>query len=517
MPSSDVELLRDYSANCSEAAFAELVRRHLDFVYAAAKRQLGSSALAGDVAQSVFLDLARNARSLRRGASIIAWLHLVTRRTAVDLIRSESRRRAREQVAAEINATETPTDAWQHVAPLLDETLSNLDQSDQTALMLRFFENRPLREVGDALGISDDAAQKRIARALAQLRDHFVRRGVPVTIAGLLSALPLHAVETAPGTLSPMISSLVANHATAALALPDTCRFLVMTSTKKLITAAVLAATLGTAVYEGVELRRRRHDIDALRHQTEQLEADLRALREERERSDAEIALTRDELNRERAKSAKFAAADPAIEEALDKWLQGVVRLKRVLEKTPSSQIPELRYLTAKDWLDATKENSVESDLDCRSALSQLRAAAKGHFVADMYKALRRYLVANNNQQPSDPMQLLSYFATPIDAALLERYGTFSTENSPFRTSANWEIREKQSVDPYYDQIFHVLKNGTGVTGMSQFQREVNDAVDAFKKANNSFAPRTATQLLPYLTSSIDPGFIQRTLDNENH
>src|SRR4051812_15268130 len=99
---SDNELLRQYVRDGSNPAFSELVRRYLDAVYSAALRQVRSTALAEEIAQSVFLDLSKSAAKLKANQPLIAWLYLVTRRTAIDVIRRESRRHARERIALEI-------------------------------------------------------------------------------------------------------------------------------------------------------------------------------------------------------------------------------------------------------------------------------------------------------------------------------------------------------------------------------------------------------------------------------
>src|SRR5881628_1608373 len=109
---SDRDLLQDYVRTNSQEAFAALVARYLNLVYSAAQRQVRSPQLAEDVAQSVFVDLSRRAATIAPAQPLAAWLFLVTRRTAVDLIRRESRRQAREQIAADLAAMKTPSPTW---------------------------------------------------------------------------------------------------------------------------------------------------------------------------------------------------------------------------------------------------------------------------------------------------------------------------------------------------------------------------------------------------------------------
>lgn len=171
MRSSDLELLQCFTRDHAQDAFTELVRRHLNLVHSAALRQVRSPQLAEEVAQSVFADLARNAAKLKPDTVLVAWLHAVTRRTAVDVIRKESRRQLREQIAVEMNAMNANTADWNQIEPLLDEAVAALDDTDRAAILLRYFENKSLREVGVALGTSDDAAQKRVSRAVEKLRE----------------------------------------------------------------------------------------------------------------------------------------------------------------------------------------------------------------------------------------------------------------------------------------------------------------------------------------------------------
>src|ERR1041385_5282487 len=98
--SDDAELLRRYAREADERAFAEFVRRHIDFVYGAALRQAGGdAALAADVVQLVFSDAARKAPALAGHAWLIGWLHTATRFAVAKAIRGDARRRAREHEA----------------------------------------------------------------------------------------------------------------------------------------------------------------------------------------------------------------------------------------------------------------------------------------------------------------------------------------------------------------------------------------------------------------------------------
>src|SRR5467141_4462241 len=133
MSDTDLQLLAKYARRQAEDAFAELVRRHLDLVYCAALRQVRSPQLAEEVAQSVFIDLARNAARLKPDTILTAWLYEVTRRTAINVVRREANRQLREQIACEMNAMNATATDWTQIEPLLDEAMHALDDADRTA------------------------------------------------------------------------------------------------------------------------------------------------------------------------------------------------------------------------------------------------------------------------------------------------------------------------------------------------------------------------------------------------
>jgi RNA polymerase sigma factor (sigma-70 family) len=206
----DAELLRHYLNDHSEPAFAELVRRHFDLVYSAASRQVGGDPqTAEDITQAVFTDLARHARHLTCHSSLTAWLYTATRYAAANSRRQELRRRTREQHACSMNqilqSAESEPD-WEQLRPLLDEAMHELNPADRHALLLRYFDRRPLEEVGTRLGLSANAARMRLDRALDKLRALLAKRGITSTGVALATVLASHAVGAGPAGLAARVS-----------------------------------------------------------------------------------------------------------------------------------------------------------------------------------------------------------------------------------------------------------------------------------------------------------------------
>ncbi len=197
---SDAELLHEYVSETSEPAFRELVERYLPLVYAAALRQVRDAALAQDVVQVVFIVLARKASQLSPNTLLPGWLFRTTRHTAAKALRTEQRRRRREQEALQMQVTD-PADVWEQVAPVLDDALAQLGETDRGAVLLHYFQNKRLREVGVALGLTEDAAQKRVTRAVEKLRRILLRRGVALPGVALPGLLMSHGVLSAPSYL----------------------------------------------------------------------------------------------------------------------------------------------------------------------------------------------------------------------------------------------------------------------------------------------------------------------------
>ena len=215
-PTDDSVLLRQYAENHSDEAFARLVTRHINLVYSVAMRCVGDPHQAEEVAQAVFVILAKKAMQLRHDRALSSWLFQTTRLTASNFVRGENRRHRREQEAhMQSVQNDSGSDIWPRIAPFLDEAVAGLNENDRHAIMLRFYEGRNLREVGVGLGTSEDAAEKRVSRAVEKLRGFFAKRDITVGASGLVVLISANAVQAAPIGLAVTISTAAALAGTA--------------------------------------------------------------------------------------------------------------------------------------------------------------------------------------------------------------------------------------------------------------------------------------------------------------
>lgn len=299
----DLDLLQQYTRQNSQEAFATLVSRYLDLVHSAALRQVRSPQLAEEIAQSVFTDLANSSDKLKPDTILTAWLYQVTRRTAIDVVRRESRRQFREQIAVEMTAMNSTVSEWTQIEPLLDEAMDTLDETDRSAILLRYFENKNLREVGETMGTSDDAAQKRVSRAIERLREFFAKRGIAVGASGLIVVISANAVQAAPVGLAVTTSTAAALAGTAVQTstIIATTKTIAMTTLQKTLITATIIAAAGFGTYEARQNSKLRDQVQTSQQQQAPLAAQLQQLQQERE--DAKTRLIALQSENEQLKS----------------------------------------------------------------------------------------------------------------------------------------------------------------------------------------------------------------------
>ena len=215
LDTDDMALLREFVRTNSETAFAELVQRHLNLVYSVALRCTASPGDAQDVAQAVFIILARKAARLNDRTVLTGWLYETTRLTAAGWLRTQQRRQAREQEAYMQSTLDQadPDNLWRQLAPHLEAAMSRLNAKERTLLALRFYENKTGVEAAALLGIGEEAAHKRTARALEKLRKIFTKRGIVSTTTILAGAISTNSVSAAPVGLAVTISATAAKSA----------------------------------------------------------------------------------------------------------------------------------------------------------------------------------------------------------------------------------------------------------------------------------------------------------------
>jgi RNA polymerase sigma factor (sigma-70 family) len=255
---TDMRLLCEYSERGSEKAFTTLVSRHLAMVYHAALRQTRQPELAEEVVQTVFTLLAQKAGRISARTTLSGWLFNSTRFVSTRAIRDEFRRQRREKEVALMDLNSSPpetSEQAERVLSLLDGVLARLSNADREAILMRYFEGKPFLQVAAAMDSTEEAAKKRVQRALDKLRGMLGARGVVLGSATLALVLQTAAAQAAPVGLSAAgISSAALAGATGTTTLSvltqTTLEIMKWTKIKIAATAAVAAVlAAGTTAY----------------------------------------------------------------------------------------------------------------------------------------------------------------------------------------------------------------------------------------------------------------------------
>lgn len=281
---TDQQLLRAYVSHRSEAAFTELVHRYIDLVYSTSRRLLGDAFRAEDVTQATFMALAQNAKSLANRAVLSGWLHTTAHHLAIKTIRTDARRQQREKEAVTMNeSAHAPTAvSWQEIAPHLDALIGELAESERDAILLRYFEKKSAAEMAATLGISADAAQKRVNRAVEKLRSLFSKHGINIGSGGLGILISTHAVQAAPAGLALTISSVaLAGTAATTSTLIAATKTMARTTLQKTLVTTTVAVLAGVGLYEAKQALDARTEVLTLRQQQALLEEQVQSLQKD--------------------------------------------------------------------------------------------------------------------------------------------------------------------------------------------------------------------------------------------
>ncbi|MDB6056961.1 MAG: hypothetical protein JWO95_805, partial [Verrucomicrobiales bacterium] len=478
---SDQDLLREYSEQGAESAFAELVRRRVDFVFSAAVRITGERHLAEDVAQSVFVLLARDAATLTKHPVILGWLHRTTRNLAVKTVRTEARRRAREgEVAMNFNDDQADA-AWETIASSVDAALEELKDEERDVLLLRFFERRSPQEIATVLGTTEVAARKRVSRAVERLREIFVPRGVTVSAGALTAAMMTNSVKAAPAALAARICSTIPAVSVLSTSVTTAAKIIAMTTLQKTTIAIATIAAIGAISYEVTQNSSLRSQNETLQKQFSPLADEIRLLKKDHDDALSKMETLRAEnerLKRDLAKLPKLrgeiaqlkkqnaAGNDPNDAEHKD-MQERVAKIKQCLLERPEAKIPELQFLKEENYWDAVHIRPLDCEEAYLMALSNLRSSAEFSFITDFLNpALHEYSKAYNGQFPTDLAQLRPYFPSPVDDAILARWEVAPASAAQPANYGDPIITLKAAVDADWDARYVVGLTNFGSTGV---------------------------------------------------
>lgn len=251
----DHQLLAEFARDQSEDAFAALVARYINLVYSTAFRCTGNPHHAEEISQAVFVILARKAGTISPRVVLSGWLYQATRLTAANFIKGEIRRQRREQeVYMQSTLNESNDSAWDEMAPLLDEAMGKLGQTDRDAVVLRFFQNKSSAEIGAALRMNEETARRRVNRALGKLHRYFSRRGVHSTTDVIANSISAHSIHAAPlglaGTVSTVaIAKGVLASASTLTLIKGGLKIMAWTKAKTAIAVGVVAVIVGAGAF----------------------------------------------------------------------------------------------------------------------------------------------------------------------------------------------------------------------------------------------------------------------------
>lgn len=465
-PISDTEDLQRFVACGDERAFAQIVERHLRLVHGAAMRVLGNREAAQEVSQSVFILLARRAYRLTSHPTLAGWLYRTAALEARQYRRSQARREQREQLAASLGLTmQTEESSVAALQSELDEAMLKLRTADREALVLRYFSEKSVREVGEALGIREDAAQKRLSKALDALTRSFRRRGLRVA-APTITALVLQKAAVSAAVVPAGMGATIAH--TAVAAAPALSFGVAAASAAKIMSLTKIQTTMLCTALAIAPLGYEWHAISAARALNEQLSGrvgDLRrrsiAVEEDRIKTERRIG----ELERKLTKSVPVPAqTDAPAEPEPAVWddHSPFVRLPRALlakvrftgsGTAPAADGKEDRFALPALTVNGEPQPALEAALGLSAAeTAQFRQACRAAF-AEFNARMAQHTVTTRPQIPDRESVRIDVAAFPEEGAAFQQRmrERLTAILGPERTEAFWQQAAGTFRDAFHD------------------------------------------------------------------
>jgi RNA polymerase sigma factor (sigma-70 family) len=498
------QLLAEYVRSGSEAAFRELVARYLNLVYSAAVRLVeGDAHRAEDVAQTVFADLARQARTFSQDTRLGGWLHRHTCFVAANTMRGERRRQSRERQAVEMNALQDQPEAnLSLIAPILDDAINQLGDADRTAILLRFFEQRDFRSVGEALGSNEDAARMRVTRALEKLELLLKRRGVTAGSAALAVMLGAHAVQAAPaGLIASISATALSGTAVAATAAATVTKAIAMTTLQKALITSTILAAVGTEIFQMHRASEMREQLQTLWQQQAPLNEQVRDLQRQRDEATNRLALFETEMAGIKSNSAGQLKLRGEVTR-LQKDSQELAQLKAKVSRRDDMDAARMRsFREYQEWEAILELRRMKEAVKLTPAQEQALQDLFDKRTDLIVQEMQAYNAGTQKEFEGQFSQSMSNVSAQIDAVIspeqqsdykaLQQRGAASMA----RLFADGELTMMQKlvgISPEQeDQIYPILVNYAPKTG-------ADNTSDVAEKANALAAVLTPAQMDQY-------------------
>ena len=397
--------------------------------------------------------------------------------------------------------------------------MAALDETDRSAVLLRYFENKNLREVGEALGASEDAAQKRVSRAVDRLREFFSKRNVTIGASGLAVLISANAIQSAPVGLAATISAaaVLAGTAVHTSTVIAATKAIAMTTLQKTLVTATVAVLAGAGIYEAHQAAQLQNQIQTLQQQQAPLVEQIRQLQRARDDATNQLASLASELAKAKNNNLELVRLrgevtqkrneveienDPAFQKAR-LWMAKESKLRQQFEEHPDQWIPEMKFLSSEEWLDLARNADLDTANGVRMALCNARSTATWKFALKIQQALMSYMITHNQQLPDSTSQLSAYFQPPVDDAnkILSRYEMLSSEEQENPAYEGASIIEKTLVSNL-DTAALIGTNTVTAAPQLNFPHvipnELMPVVRAYKDANNGEGFLTIYDLEPY-------------------
>ena len=506
MTGDDMTLVREFAASNSETAFTTLVERHLGLVHSAALRQTGGDAhLAEEIAQAVFIILARKAGTLGDQTILSAWLYRTTHYAAADARKANYRRAAREHEAY-MQSTPNPAEAaaWTQLAPLLDDAMAGLGETDRAALVLRYFENKTVREIAATLRLEESAAQKRVNRALEKLRAKLYKQGVTLTGTIIAGAVTANSVQAAPVGLAAVISAAALSGTTLTLTTA-----IVMTTLQKITVTAALAITVGAGIYEAKQAANARAEVQALQQAQAPLAEQMQQLQKERDAATNRLASMAEEIAKNKKNNLELLKLRGQSGQA-QTAVQETAKLRTALQQSTAS---------SKFTSDALAQGTAMMEqIKKKNELAKLaRMKDKLNLTDSQQQAISDIITKNSEARAQQSLIAMSGKRTPeqIKAAMIASLQTFGNEEAEVKAVLT---PEQLAAYPDYQQSETlVAANNRANLEATMMRSDLNLSQDQQDKVSNALYQFALDHSANKLASSLvvqKPGNVADTMNS---